>query len=127
MAGEMDLQVMLATLSPHRDAREYVFVTGPEHDMRSDAIMSFTEREGVTRIVPATDETADLRYVRIELQVHSSLTAVGLTAAVSDALTRVNISANIVAAFYHDHVFVPTARADDALQALLDLSRAAQA
>ena len=59
----------------------------------------------------------------ITLTVHSSLEAVGLTAAVSKALTEANISCNIVAAFYHDHIFVPIADAPRAMDALFALTK----
>jgi len=120
--GEHDLGVMLATMSPVRDPIDYVFLTDIDASIHADALMTFRESEGVTQIIPATDERAELRYTRIELRVHSSLAAVGLTAAVSAALTDAGISANVVAAYYHDHVFVPVARADDALAALQQLS-----
>ena len=55
----------------------------------------------------------------ITLSVHSSLEAVGLTAAVSCALAREGISANVVAAY--DHIFVPVANANQALSCLLKL------
>ena len=54
----------------------------------------------------------------ISLHVHSSLDAVGLTAAFSTALGNAGISANVVAAYYHDHIFVPTDKADKALNVL---------
>jgi hypothetical protein len=60
-------------------------------------------------------------FRRIALGVQSSLEAVGLTAAVAGALARQGISANMVAAFHHDHVFVPADRAEEALACLLDL------
>jgi hypothetical protein len=50
--------------------------------------------------------------------VHSSLSAVGLTAALSTALAEAGISANIVAALRHDHLFVPWNRREDALRCL---------
>ena len=50
--------------------------------------------------------------------MQSSLEAVGLTAAVAAALTEAGISANVVAAFHHDHVFVPAGRVDEALDCL---------
>ena len=50
--------------------------------------------------------------------MHSSLIAVGLTAAVSGTLAAHNISANIIAAFFHDHLFVPQEDAERALAAL---------
>ena len=60
---------------------------------------------------------------RITLRVHSALDGIGLTAAVSAALTEAGIACNVVAALHHDHVFVPApdaARALSALEALSD-------
>jgi len=59
----------------------------------------------------------------ITLTVHSSLEAVGLTAAVSKALTDANISCNVVAAYYHDHIFVPVRDAKQAIAVLLELTK----
>jgi hypothetical protein len=70
----------------------------------------------VTVIRPGTG------WARITLNVHSSLAAVGLTAAVSQALAGAGIPANIVAAACHDHVFVPWDRRADALAILHRLS-----
>ena len=61
-------------------------------------------------------------WARISLTVHSDLAAVGLTAAIAAALTSRGISANVVAGFYHDHVFVPWDRRGDAMAALRELS-----
>ncbi|MCH9673679.1 MAG: ACT domain-containing protein, partial [Gammaproteobacteria bacterium] len=61
-------------------------------------------------------------FKRITLTVHSSLDAVGLTAAVSTKLAEHDISANIVAGYYHDHIFVQTQRATHAMAALRELS-----
>ena len=58
----------------------------------------------------------------ITLTVHSSLEAVGLTAAVSRALAEENISCNVVAAYYHDHLFVPVGDGERAMEVLLALS-----
>ena len=60
---------------------------------------------------------------RITLTVHSSLEAVGLTAAVATCLAQAGISANVVAAYHHDHVFVPEADAETAVQALRQLQQ----
>ena len=59
--------------------------------------------------------------------MHSSLHAVGLTAAVAAELSRNFISANVVAGFYHDHVLVPSDQAEEALKHLENLSLAATA
>lgn len=76
-----------------------------------------------------TKENADkagLKYESIfkciTLNVHSSLEAVGLTAEVSRRLAQRGVSANIMAAYYHDHILVPAEKAADALSALRDLS-----
>ncbi|WP_257390524.1 ACT domain-containing protein [Snodgrassella alvi] len=42
----------------------------------------------------------------ITLKVHSSLAAVGLTAAFLRALAQQNTSCNVVAGYYHDQIFV---------------------
>ena len=93
--------------------------------------MSFVEDEGTTVIV-TIEQAAQLGPVPdfvaawITLTVHSALDAVGLTAAVSAALTEADISCNVVAAAFHDHLFVPVedaARAMAALQALSESSR----
>ena len=62
----------------------------------------------------------------ITLRVHSSLSAVGLTAAVSTALSAAGVPCNVVAAFFHDHLFVPSGRAGEAIKILQDLSRDAK-
>ncbi|PNS15305.1 hypothetical protein CAC42_5476 [Sphaceloma murrayae] len=54
----------------------------------------------------------------IELQVYSSLEGVGLTAAIANALTAINLPCNVVAALKHDHIYVPEDRADEAMMAL---------
>jgi hypothetical protein len=46
-----------------------------------------------------------------------------MTAALAKALTEAGISANVVAAYHHDHIFVPWARRHDALAALEALAR----
>ena len=56
--------------------------------------------------------------------VHSSLAAVGFTAAFARALAQAGISGNVVAGVHHDHVFVPVDDAQRALEALHALSNA---
>jgi hypothetical protein len=56
------------------------------------------------------------------LQVHSDLEAIGLTAAFSAALTREGIIANVVAGYFHDHLFVPEDRRADAMRGLRNLA-----
>lgn len=106
---------------------EFVFITLSDAAYGNAAhlapIASFIESEGLTLIIPkdradaeAVDYDGTLRM--ITLQVHSSLNAVGLTAAVSKQLAIEGIPANMVAANFHDHIFVPSHMADEALRAL---------
>jgi hypothetical protein len=92
-----------------------------------NALCTFMEKEAVTVILPkATADANSMPYdvvcAWITLTVHSSLGAVGLTAAVSSALARANISCNVIAAYYHDHIFIPVADADRAMEVLLSIS-----
>ncbi|MFA7108989.1 MAG: ACT domain-containing protein [Sphaerochaetaceae bacterium] len=126
MAGEENLEILLKTMTPELKNEEYVFITltGNYGDYKNlKPIGSFLEKEGLTLIVTKTkaDENK-LKYEQvfklITLNVYSSLNAVGLTAAVASKLAEKEISANVVAAFYHDHIFVPLKQANDALEAL---------
>ena len=131
MPGETDLQILIAGMRPELDPVAYVFCTFAAktlHELTvSEPICLFVETEGITAILPA-EKAAGLgfpqaeRFRRIELTVHSSLEAVGLTAAVSVALAKEGIPANVVAAFFHDHVFVPEAMAEAAIACLERLS-----
>lgn len=132
MSGVTDLGGLLAALAPALDPVDYVFASLPDDAaatrLLGRALMLFREAEGTTLIVPAgaaaeAGLAAAPVFRRITLGVHSSLAAVGLTAAVSRALTAAGISANVVAAYYHDHVFVPADDAGRALDALASLQR----
>ncbi len=129
MSGETDLSELLKNMKPELNAGEYVYclADSKEQVVALDPLCYFLEKEGVTMILPK--EKADAMSIPyattcawITLTVHSSLEAVGLTAAVSKALTEANISCNIVAAFYHDHIFVPIADAPRAMDALFALT-----
>ena len=117
-------------MKPELNAGEYVFslTNTREHNMAADAICLFQEKEGMTMILPKQKaKQANLpysgTYTWITLTIHSSLKAVGLTAAVAEALTNANISCNIIAAYYHDHIFVPSKDAEKALDVLQKLAQ----
>ncbi len=128
MTGETNLQKLLKDLKPKLNPGEYVFCT--VNSLRDAAELNplclFQEHEEVTIILSKIKADENILFYPvvcawITLNVHSSLEAVGLTAAVSKALTDANISCNVVAAFYHDHLFVPakdTARAMEVLHIL---------
>ncbi|MCW8875799.1 MAG: ACT domain-containing protein [Kangiellaceae bacterium] len=133
MSGIVELPQLLSDMSPQLSIERYVFATVSKEN--SDLIsspMTFAsvrEVEGITLVIEkeAADK-AGLNYDRvfrkITLLVHSSLEAVGLTAAISTKLTEESISANVIAGYYHDHVFVPEEKAERAHQALLELAKA---
>jgi hypothetical protein len=132
MPGETDLNKLIREMKPELNAGEYAFslTNSREHGMATDAICLFQEKEGITLILPKQKaDQAQLpysgTYAWITLTVHSSLEAVGLTTAVSQALTNANISCNIVAAYYHDHLFVPSKDAEKALDVLQKLAQPA--
>ncbi|HEX8328589.1 MAG TPA: ACT domain-containing protein [Hymenobacter sp.] len=127
MSGETNLARLLATMQPELQAGEYVFCTAGPDAAVSGALGWFREAEGVSVILPRTEADAQgftYSYVAawLTLTVQSSLEAVGLTAAVATALAREGISCNVVAAYYHDHLFVASADAERALRALHKLS-----
>ena len=131
MSGETDLKKLLAGLKPVVSDAAYGFGVLPARkpvpaDLSAFAIIQ--EDEGTTIIAPASQlAAAGLAHTpgwsRITLTIHSSLSAVGLTAAVSAALTEAGISANMVAAYHHDHVFVPLNRKDEAMSLLKKLTQ----
>lgn len=115
-----DLSAMLAGMAPvlHPDPWRFVLVDG---EPPTDAFALIHEDEGATAIVAGSGEGA--AFARITLMVHSALEGVGLTAAVSGALAEAGIACNIVAGYYHDHLFVPWARRDEALAVLQRLAQ----
>jgi len=130
MAGIVELDELLKSMSPEIQSGEYVFcsVDGDYTDYAYlNPLATFMESEGLTIVVPVeAAEKARLAYEskfkQITLTVHSSLDAVGLTAAVATKLASHGISANVVAAYYHDHIFVQTEKAEEALSSLREFS-----
>ncbi|KYN91112.1 transporter [Vibrio cidicii] len=130
MSAITDLDLLLKSMSPKLLDGEYVFccVDGPLADyLHLEPMATFREQEGLTLVVSrAKAELGGLRFDGIfrliTLTVHSSLQAVGLTAAFASQLAEHGISANVVAGYYHDHIFVPQEKAHAALQALESLA-----
>jgi uncharacterized protein len=130
MSGETDLRMLLGSMDPQLSEERYVFhsMSGSYAEIITlEPWAIITENEGLTIIIE--ENTARLNgipvlsiFKRITLNIHSSLEAVGLTAAISTALAEAGISANVVAGFYHDHVFVQEHVANEALRVLRDLS-----
>ena len=129
MPGETNINTLLKNMTPKLNEGSYVFCTTPQlKDIDlTQTIGMFAEDEGFTIILKK--EIADslgltYSYIAswISLTIHSSLEAVGLTAAISTALAKESISCNVVAAYYHDHIFVDQRDAAKAMLVLEGLS-----
>jgi hypothetical protein len=126
MSGITELDQLLKSMKPALLEKEFVFCTVSSNlvDYVSlNPVATFSEAEGLTLVLEKeVAENAELQFEgsfrQITLTVHSSLEAVGLTAAVSKKLSSKGISANVIAAYYHDHVFVQASKAELALSAL---------
>lgn len=130
MSGITDIHEILRTIRPTLSEAEYIFCTFKNANYGDhktlNPIGAYREAEGLTLIIQKEIAQAHAipfegSYRAITLNVHSSLEAVGLTAAVSTRLAEAGISANMVAAYFHDHVYVPSARAEDAMNVLQTL------
>ena len=125
MAGETNLQTLLKTMSPKLNEGDYVYctVTTLNNIDPKEIIGLFKEEEGWTVILnKKLADNLGLSYTYISawitLTIHSSLEAVGLTAAFATALGNEGISCNVVAAYYHDHIFVTKGDAEKAMVVL---------
>ena len=130
MSGETNLSTLLKTMTPLLNTGEYVFCTVNDIGAipQKQVLAFFKEAEGITVVIEKSIADAHrLTYSYISswitLTVHSSLEAVGLTAAFSNALAKEGISCNVVAAYYHDHIFVAKDDAKRAMSALEQLSK----
>lgn len=135
MTGITNLTTLIASMQPVLKTGEYVFATFESIPWNKVAelnpISMFNEDEGLSLVIgKATADTHGIAYDSvfrlITLQVNSSLDAVGLTAAFSSAIGQAGISANVVAAYHHDHIFVPADKADEAIRVLRELASSRQ-
>jgi len=132
MPGITNLDMLLSSMEPELQNENYIFCTFPGSDIAGKLhlkpILCFHEKEGLTLIIEK--EMADKNNIEylsafklISLTIHSSLDAVGLTAAISQKLADKGISANVVAAYFHDHIFVPEEKAHLAIESLHELQQ----
>jgi hypothetical protein len=129
-----DLALLLRSLTPQLNEGIYVFATLAENQRvaTQDLIALVREPQGISVVVEerkalALGLNATFRCAWITLNVNSDLAAVGLTAAFAAVLGKANISCNVVAGANHDHIFVPVAQAEEAMDVLRDLQSRALA
>lgn len=128
--SEKNLETLLSSMNPHLHSEEFVFCNVSEHELRSlniTPLCLFREDEAVTLIVEkSVAEHVSLMYsgtwCLITCKINSDLTAVGFLAAMSKTLADAEIAVNAVSAYFHDHLFVPSDRAHEALELLKQLS-----
>jgi uncharacterized protein len=125
-----NLAQLLRTMEPVRNPGVYVFASLPHGSDVSalEPVATVREREGVTVVVDeSVAQAAQLqvlfRAAWITLNVHSDLQAVGLTAAFATALGQANISCNVIAGAFHDHIFVSVESAHEAMATLRVLQK----
>jgi hypothetical protein len=130
MPGETNLRALLGSMSPEVLPDVFVFATlspGTPTPSGINPVMIFREREGETLILleeeaRAAGLSSAFRSRMITLNVHSSLDAVGFLAAITARLAAAGMGVNPVSAYFHDHLFVPADRADEAMTILGDLA-----
>jgi hypothetical protein len=120
---ETDLTTLIRSMSPRLKPGLFVFASTHAIPAGIEPVMTFREAEGTTLILARDQaEAASLPFAfpsrMITLEIASSLEAVGFLAAITAALARTGIAVNPVSAFHHDHLFVPEARAGEAMEIL---------
>jgi hypothetical protein len=130
MPGETNLNTLLKNMTPVLNDGDYVYCAISDVgtiDIK-EIIGLFKEEEATTVILKK--EIADQLHLKYEyiaawitLTIHSSLAATGLTAAFANALAAEGISCNVIAAYYHDHIFVAK---EDAVRAMESLKKLAE-
>lgn len=125
--GEKDISKLLRYMNPRLNNGEFVFATITDLNTipRGDTLCEFKEKEGITIVIEKNKaDSFSLSYGFIShwitLNVHSSLEAVGLIAIVSKELSKNGISCNVIAGYYHDHIFVKSEHSKKAME-ILDL------
>ncbi len=131
MNGQNNLDILLKDMRPELQEGPYVFLTsrnGFSADVQNDAIMIFRETEGITAIVRemtarTLQKDAQPHWAMITLTIHSDLNAVGFLAAITAKLAQAGISVNPVSAYFHDHLFIPWKKRDEAMRVLQSFNK----
>jgi len=128
--AKSNIDELLEGMDPKLLPERYVFAsvgTAIADQLDFTPEMKFVEEEGVTLILREADALEaniphEFTCHKITLRVHSALEAVGFMAAISNKLMQVGVPCNVVAGYYHDHLFIPVDKVETAMQALRELA-----
>ncbi|RFU79396.1 integron cassette [Trichoderma arundinaceum] len=128
--GEKSLAKLLATLTTSLHGTIFVFATLTDPSALpplEETQLLFKEKEGISVIISkeyATAHKIDFFFPckMITLNVTSSLEAVGFMAVIATKLAEHNMGVNPVSGFYHDHLFIPLGREEEAVEILRRLA-----
>ncbi len=131
MTGQTNLSEVLKSMQVSCDNTEYGFASVKDKQINFDeqVLGTFKENEGLTIIeskeyFEANGIHYEGPYAKLTIEVHTSLELVGLTAVLAKKLTDNQISANVVAGYFHDHIFVQYAVRQKAIEAINNLKEA---
>lgn len=130
--GLTDLEEILRGIAPRLDAGSYVFATIDKNaPVPLTATSMMREGEGVSLVMAERDADAlglptTFPCRLITLTVDTSLYSVGVLATIATDLASAGISLSAVSGFHHVHLFVPSDRADEALEILERISERAR-
>jgi hypothetical protein len=130
MRGGTNLRKLLGSMSPELLPGVFVFVTlppGTPRPVSADPVMTFREPEGETLILLEEEaRAAGFPFAfpsrMITLNIHSSLDAIGFLAAITARLAAAGMGVNPVSGYFHDHLFVPADRVEEAMTILRALA-----
>ncbi len=130
MSGERELNKLMSTMDAELIEGTYVFATvkNGTYPASLKPRMVFQEAEGTTLILlQESAEKAGLDYEfpcrMITLNIHSSLEAVGFIARIATRLAAHGMGVNPVSGFYHDHLFIPEDKIEEAMVVLKQLAQ----
>lgn len=132
--GETDVIKAFEELTPILDDGVYVFISiagkklGDPETLKLEPICQFSEKQGLSLVVleEKAKENAfqpQSRFRMISFEMHTSISMVGLSAAVSKVMAEEGIACNVVSGFYSDHFFIDADRVDHAMNALAALKK----
>ncbi|MGW9684149.1 ACT domain-containing protein [Flagellimonas sp. 2504JD1-5] len=131
MSDNSNLKAILSNLQLELNEGDFVFAS-VDDSFQFDLNMVhgiFKEKEGTSLIMKKEiADSIDLKYdyvaacITLNTDSPIPLETVGLTATISNVLANEGISFNVVAAYYHDHIFIERQGVQHAMEVLQQLT-----